>query len=158
MPYPVILNGDHAEFEVEHANTPANERPDWPLPSFDARDWAAEFCRIAKTHGQEIDESWMVAWFANALMRGYDQGKSEGRGGWRLIEGAPDDGKDMLLCYPDGAVKIASQKRGKRSSDVGYKGPEGWLFPTNDRHQFPTHWQPLPKAADQPANIQKVSR
>ncbi len=72
MTYPVILNGDHAEFERDHANTPPHERPDWPLPSFDARDWAAAFCKIAKTHGHDLDEEWMVTWFANALMRGYD--------------------------------------------------------------------------------------
>lgn len=73
MPYPIILNGDHAEFEAEHANTPPQERPDWPLPSFDAVDWARAFCKIAKTKGHVIDEGWMVTWFANALMRGYDE-------------------------------------------------------------------------------------
>ena len=36
--YPVILNGDHAEFELEHADMLPQDRPDWPLPSFDARD------------------------------------------------------------------------------------------------------------------------
>lgn len=71
--YPVILNGDHAEFEAEHANTKPEDRPDWPLPSFDARDWAAAFCKIAKTHGHDIDEGWMVTWFASALMRGFDE-------------------------------------------------------------------------------------
>lgn len=75
--YPVILNGDHAEFEAEHANTPPHERPDWPLPSFDARDWAAAFCKTAGKLGHlGIDEAWMVGWFANALMRGYDEAMS----------------------------------------------------------------------------------
>ena len=69
MRYPVIFNGDHAEFEREHANTPPEERPDWPLPSFDARDWAQAFCKLNPT----IDEGVMIAWFANALMRGYDE-------------------------------------------------------------------------------------
>lgn len=77
--YPVILNGDHAAFEIEHANTPPKERPDWPLPSFDARDWAEAFCRIAKTHGIYLSEGYMETWFANALMRGYDQGRSDAR-------------------------------------------------------------------------------
>jgi hypothetical protein len=71
--YPIIMNGDHAEFEREHANTPAKERPDWPLPSFDARDWAEAFCKIAKTHGLDIDEGWMLTWFSGALMRGFDE-------------------------------------------------------------------------------------
>lgn len=67
--YPVIFNGDHAEFEREHAGTKPEERPDWPLPSFDARDWAKAFCKLNPT----MDEGTMIAWFANALMRGYDE-------------------------------------------------------------------------------------
>lgn len=79
MPYPKILNGDHAEFEREWAGVPDEERPDWPLPSMDARDWAAHFCKIATglgykdAEGKPIDEGWMVSWFANALMRGFDE-------------------------------------------------------------------------------------
>ena len=77
--YPVIFNGDHAEFEAEHVNTPQEQRPDWPLPSFDAIDWAKAFCKIANTFGykddkgEPIPEDWMVGWFANALMRGFDE-------------------------------------------------------------------------------------
>lgn len=69
-----ILNGDHAEFEREHANTPLKERPDWPLPSFDAKDWAQAF--LAKNPDCGLGEDTMVGWFANALMRGYDQRKA----------------------------------------------------------------------------------
>ena len=36
----VIHNGDHAQFEIDHGNTPKEQHPDWPLPSFDARGWA----------------------------------------------------------------------------------------------------------------------
>lgn len=77
--YPIILGGDHAAFEIEHANTPPKERPDWPLPSFDAHDWAEAFCKVANkfgfkdAEGKPIDEGWMISWFANALMRGYDE-------------------------------------------------------------------------------------
>jgi hypothetical protein len=74
MPYPIILNGDHAEFEAEHANTPPHKRPDWPLPSFDARDWAAAFLKYHPDKG--LDEGDMIGWFANALMRGYDERSS----------------------------------------------------------------------------------
>lgn len=70
MPYPGLMNGDRAKFEIEHANTPLHERPDWPLPSFDARDWAAAFCK----RNPSMDEGLMISWFANALMRGYDEG------------------------------------------------------------------------------------
>lgn len=69
----MIHNGDHAEFEREHANTPPKERPDWPLPSFDARDWAEAFCKVAADKGLQIEEDWMVTWFAAALMRGFDE-------------------------------------------------------------------------------------
>lgn len=68
-----ILNGDHAEFEREHANTPLKDRPDWPLPSFDARDWAKAF--LDKNPECGLGEDTMIGWFANALMRGYDQRK-----------------------------------------------------------------------------------
>jgi hypothetical protein len=59
MPYPLMLGGDHAEFEAKWAASgrPDHERPDWPLPSFDAKDWAKAFCET--------------------LMRGYDQRASE---------------------------------------------------------------------------------
>ena len=71
MPYPIIMNGDHAEFEAEWAASgkPECERPDWPLPSFDAKDWAKAFCQ----RNPSIDEELMVTWFANALMRGFDE-------------------------------------------------------------------------------------
>lgn len=75
MPYPIIFCGDQAEFEIEWAASgrPENERPDWPLPSFDARDWAEAFCKL----NPQMDEGLMISWFANALMRGYDQRVSE---------------------------------------------------------------------------------
>lgn len=79
MIYPIIINGDHAEFEAEHVNTKPEDRPDWPLPSFDARDWADAFVggAFAQSYrdnkGLGIDRDTMVTWFANALMRGYDQ-------------------------------------------------------------------------------------
>jgi hypothetical protein len=63
-----IMNGDHAQFEIEHADTRPEDRPDWPLPSFDARDWAQAF---VKWHGGDV--ALMTTWFANALMRGYDE-------------------------------------------------------------------------------------
>ena len=69
MRYPVILNGDHAEFEAEWEGKDPKERPDWPLPSFDARDWAEAFCK----QFPEVDEDTMRGWFASALMRGWDE-------------------------------------------------------------------------------------
>lgn len=76
MPYPIILGDDHAAFEAEWtaSGKSDHERPDWPLPSFDARDWAAAFRRAAiKLDYSNMDEGWLTGWFANALMRGYDE-------------------------------------------------------------------------------------
>lgn len=71
--YPTILGGDHAEFEMEWAGRDPKERPDWPLPSFDAKDWAQAFMKAFGHRLHVLDEETMTAWFANALMRGYDQ-------------------------------------------------------------------------------------
>jgi hypothetical protein len=98
--YPVILCGDHAEFEKEWAanGRPDNERPDWPLPSFDAQDWARAFCDVCIEKGfrPTEDDDWVTGWFANALMRGYDQKAAEiakdstSHTPARLIAAAPD--------------------------------------------------------------------
>jgi hypothetical protein len=42
--------------------------------SFDARDWASEFVEIFSRlyPGVSIDEGWMLTWFSNSLMCGYD--------------------------------------------------------------------------------------
>jgi hypothetical protein len=74
--YPVILNGDHADFERDWAASgkPTHERPDWPLPSFDARDWAKAFLKAYEAGSDDfLSEDNMIGWFANALMRGYDE-------------------------------------------------------------------------------------
>lgn len=72
MRYPIILNGDHAEFEREWEGRDPKTRPDWPLPSFDAVDWAEAFMASFGHRLHEVDKDLMVGWFANALMRGYD--------------------------------------------------------------------------------------
>lgn len=73
--YPLLLNGDHAAFEAEHANTKPEDRPDWPLPSFDALDWAKAFCKVFPA----VEQDAAATWFANALMRGYHQARTEMR-------------------------------------------------------------------------------
>ena len=65
------------------------DRPDWPLPSFDARDWGKAFCdrfMISRRAGYETkpvddDIGLMIGWFANALMRGYDEHVARKPGG-----------------------------------------------------------------------------
>lgn len=98
--YPVILNGDHAEFEQEWAKSgqPASERPDWPLPSFDAQDWAKAFCRSFiiqhrdgyNTRPVDDDEGVMLAWFAGALMRGFDEHASRMPDWYKRVKKARD--------------------------------------------------------------------
>jgi hypothetical protein len=45
----------------------------------DARVWAQEWCRIAREivaaddERELIDEGWMIGWFANAIMVGWDE-------------------------------------------------------------------------------------
>lgn len=54
--------------------SPNRNDPNWPLPSFDARDWAKSFVETAAKNGHPgIDEGWALSWFASALMRGYDE-------------------------------------------------------------------------------------
>lgn len=65
-----MMNGDQMEYEIANANTPKEQRADWPMTSFDARDWATAFCQRFPT----MDESDMLAWFAAAIMTGYDRG------------------------------------------------------------------------------------
>lgn len=69
MTYPVILGGDHAQFEIDNEGVSPADRPDWPLPSFDAMDWAVAFNE--RFPQVPVDDA--VGWFANALMRGYDE-------------------------------------------------------------------------------------
>lgn len=47
---------------------------------FDAAIWADEFCgRLEAGVFTEIDFGLMVAWFANAIMAGYNEGLRRGR-------------------------------------------------------------------------------
>lgn len=38
----------------------------------DGYKWAVAFCQHAKKQGHDIDEGWMVTWFANAIMHSHD--------------------------------------------------------------------------------------
>lgn len=38
----------------------------------DAGKWATAFCQIAKKLGHDIDEGWMIGWFANAIEHSTD--------------------------------------------------------------------------------------
>ena len=64
----IIHNGDHAQYEIDNLGVRPQDRTDWPLPSFDGMDWAEAFVKL---HGGDLEL--MTTWFANALMRGYDE-------------------------------------------------------------------------------------
>jgi hypothetical protein len=60
----------------QHVRTPSSEAPHNPacMQSFDARDWAYDFRETAKSLGYcDMDEGWLLGWFANAIMRGFDE-------------------------------------------------------------------------------------
>lgn len=63
---------------------PVRRSPSWPLESFDARDWAKEFIRINRDRVVgivgHVDEEDMISWFANSLMRGFEEGKKFANG------------------------------------------------------------------------------
>lgn len=109
MPYPIPLNADHIDFERAHVNTKPEDRPDWPLPSFDAQDWAKAFCKL----NPSMDEGLMLTWFANALMRGFDEHAARPNG---AIENAREaflsmiaDAGDDFQEQPDGDVNDAGR-------------------------------------------------
>jgi hypothetical protein len=63
---------------VEISCTPPDRTdPSWPLPSMDARDWAQAF--MAQYKPADPGEEIMLVWFANALMRGFDEGQLRAR-------------------------------------------------------------------------------
>jgi hypothetical protein len=46
--------------------------------TMDARVWAREFNRVAQTLGYpEMDDGWLIGWFANAIMTGHDHAVRE---------------------------------------------------------------------------------
>jgi hypothetical protein len=91
VPGGVIYNGDHLAFEQEWAGVEPQKRPDWPWPSFDPADWALAFreAAILSKDRLKIDraecerDGWVSAWFANAMMRGYDEAELHLTGPYR---------------------------------------------------------------------------
>ena len=65
----IVSNGDQLQYELDNASVPPEQRSDWPLPSFDATDWAVAFNK--KHPSVSVDDA--RAWMACALMRGYDE-------------------------------------------------------------------------------------
>jgi hypothetical protein len=56
---------------VDYASMESNEMVD--ACGADAVKWAKAFCQVAKKHkGLDVDEGWMIGWFANAIEHSYD--------------------------------------------------------------------------------------
>ena len=69
-----IIKPDGMLADMLAIQNPSRDDLNWPLPSFDAHDWAAAFCEtLAKSGHPGIDEEWMISWFGMALMRGFDE-------------------------------------------------------------------------------------
>lgn len=66
------MNGDQLQYEIDNANVPKEKRSDYPYCSFDADDWAKAF--VQQNPSFDLDHA--RAWFASALMRGYDEAAS----------------------------------------------------------------------------------
>jgi hypothetical protein len=68
-------NGAANERTAGHDRRPANPQEDDHMTDGellaymgdDAAKWASEFCKIARDLGHDIDEGWMIGWFANAI-------------------------------------------------------------------------------------------
>lgn len=53
-------------------NTAAEKKLKPLNTDMDAKRWAREFMEIVVKSGKPIDEDWVLCWFANAIMCGYD--------------------------------------------------------------------------------------
>ena len=69
-----IVLGEAARLSPEELRAKYRDDPNWPIQSFDARDWAEKFSKLTG-----MDEAWALTWFANALMRGFDEGMMRAR-------------------------------------------------------------------------------
>lgn len=124
--YPVILNSDHAEFEAEWSGKNPKDRPDWPLPSFDAHDWAESFTSIMKgkimiKKDDAIDT--MRGWFANALMRGFDEASARAAKEFATFSQSVAEDREALQKRLE-SEKEALQNRLKEQKESLSKGFE----------------------------------
>ena len=83
--------------------------------SFDAVDWAKEFTEICATKDITIDEGWMLTWFANAIMAGYDHANREHRADTQATSAA-----DILQAALDWDAEY------RAINHLGEKGPH-WV-------------------------------
>lgn len=83
------------------------ERTIDPLLTIDAKLWADEFMATKQRLGDaEFDHAMMLGWFANAIMRGYDEGKRLGAADAQAtiatLQTERDEYKTMYACLKGG--------------------------------------------------------
>lgn len=72
--------------------------------------------------------------------------------GWRPIESAPKDGREILVCHPDGseewfmAVVFYDESTSEDSPDHCWHKADGLAY----HRDFPTYWMPLPSPPEEP--------
>lgn len=73
-----------------------------PLPhSFDARVWAREFQTITRDqYGLTLDLDWLVTWFSNSIMAGYDHAQR-----------TPPEGKQVILGKDSNYSNLTARER-----------------------------------------------
>lgn len=133
-----------------------------PIESFDATVWAKYFVALVR-HKPQIptDEECMTTWFANALMRGYDEARASIRigaeidmlpdGNWHAIEGpagrcacGPDEACGQRLrrwaievlgeAYATGYRRGVADAKARRTEPIMFKPAE----PSPPDHPYPT--------------------
>ncbi len=83
------------------------------LKSFDARDWARHFVAHVKANPSiATDEETMATWFANSLMRGYDEHANKNQSKPRptiaeLEEILAKENHPLMQILPNGEIRMA---------------------------------------------------
>lgn len=71
------------------------------IGQFDAKVWAVEFIAMVRKKPKiALDEGTMIAWFANAIMTGYDKAKNDAR---PSVAGKPCHRFEVILGTEEGA-------------------------------------------------------
>lgn len=142
LPAEVVAIEPDAERRFDEA-TP--EDPGAGNPAFaqsmDATAWAKEWCRIARkieeeseeTGGKVIDEGWMIGWFSNAIMRGWDTGRRELQA---EIDAQPPAAPSVVepldrilrLDVGDGDIVVMEGMDGMRPDQLGRMGESLQVF------------------------------
>ena len=96
LPAPAVPVATEPVEAVEHLTAPVDDF----YKSFDAVVWAKAWLKIVSEHPEvPTDEGTMIGWFANALMRGYDEHA------WR--NPAPPAGEPTPAAGPEGGEEDA---------------------------------------------------